>query len=118
VLQNLPDDWRVHAARGHALSGLERRADALREAGWLEQSRIYNQDQVTGKRLALQRVIILTHVGESDDALAEIERLLVEPSTLSVHMLRFDMRFDPIRDDPRFQALLVKYDPPQPVPLN
>jgi hypothetical protein len=46
----------------------------------------------------------------------EIERLLAGPSyDISVHTLRLDPRWDPIRDDPRFQALLKKYDPPQPV---
>jgi serine/threonine-protein kinase len=40
---------------------------------------------------------------------------LGRPSWLSVHTLRLDPRWDPIRNDPRFQAFLVKYDPPQPV---
>jgi hypothetical protein len=39
-------------------------------------------------------------------------------SEWSVAMLRFDVAWDPIRDDPRFQALLKKCDPPGPVPLN
>jgi len=37
---------------------------------------------------------------------------------VSVHTLGLDPLRDPIRDDPRFQALLKKYDPPQPVPLK
>lgn len=59
--------------------------------------------------------MILAHAGEADAALVAIERLLAGPSWLSVHTLRLDPRWDPICNDPRFQALLRKYDPPQPV---
>jgi hypothetical protein len=53
--------------------------------------------------------------GFADDALVEIKPLLNGPSRMSVHTLRLDPRWDPIRNDPRFQALLVKYAKPQPV---
>ena len=40
---------------------------------------------------------------------------LVEPGDLHRrHTLRLDPRYDPIRHDPRFQALLVKYTHPGP----
>ena len=54
-------------------------------------------------------------VGDADAATDEIERLLSRPSLVSVHTLRLDPRWDPIRNDPRFQALLVKYAEPKPV---
>jgi tetratricopeptide (TPR) repeat protein len=38
LIKELPDDYRVHWARGLALAGLGRRADARREARWLEQT--------------------------------------------------------------------------------
>ena len=41
---------------------------------------------------------------------AEIEPLLTGPSVTSVHLFRLDPRYDPIRDEPRFQALLEKYE--------
>jgi hypothetical protein len=47
----------------------------------------------------------------SSAALDEIERLLAGPSWLSVHTLRLDPRWDPIRNHPRFTALLKKYGP-------
>ncbi|MDH3369027.1 MAG: hypothetical protein OEO17_14390, partial [Gemmatimonadota bacterium] len=115
VVALLPDDWRVHAARGLALAGLGRRHEALREVRWLEQSPAYREDALDGPLLGEDRARILAAVGESDAALEEIERFLTRPSELSVHTLRLDPRWDPIRNDPRFQALLEKYDPPQPV---
>jgi TolB-like protein/DNA-binding SARP family transcriptional activator/Flp pilus assembly protein TadD len=109
----LPDDWRVHAARGQALAGLGQRKDALREARWLEQSDVYRGDHFDGPRVAQERAQILARTGRADAALVEIERLLAGPSWLSVHTLRLDPRWDPIRRDPRFQALLAKYANPE-----
>ena len=45
-----------------------------------------------------------------EEALAEIELLLAGPSITSVHMVRMDPRYDPIRENPRFQALLDRYE--------
>lgn len=43
-----------------------------------------------------------------DAALEEIDRLLGVPSHLTVYTLRLDPLWDPIRDDPRFQALVQR----------
>ena len=51
-------------------------------------------------------------IGDVAAALDEIERLLTQPPDLSVHVLRLDPSWDLIRNDPRFQALLVKYADP------
>ena len=104
VLAALPDDWRVHAARGRALSGLGRRQEALREARWLQQSVVYREDAYDSRLVAQERARILVQAGELD----EIEQLLAGPGFLSVHRLRLDPRWDPRRDHPRFQALLAK----------
>jgi len=111
----LPDDYRLHATRGLLLAGLGRRQEALREARWLSQSNVYRDDAHWAPLLAEDRARILAGIGEVDAALLEIERLLTGPSWLSVHTLRLDPRWDPIRNDPRFQALLVKYANPEPV---
>lgn len=58
---------------------------------------------------------MLAGIGDVDAALDEIERLLAGPSDLSVHVLRLDPSWDLIRNDPRFQALLVKYANSKPV---
>ena len=109
ALGGLPDDWRVHAARGLALAGLGRRDEALREARWLQQSVDYREDAFGGPLLAEARARILAQAGDAEAALDEIERLLAGPSYLSVHTLQLDPRWDPIREHPRFKALLAKY---------
>jgi serine/threonine-protein kinase len=108
VLAELPDDWRVHIARGLALAGLGRREGALREARWVEESEIYRYDDNFGTWLAEYRAWILAQAGEADAAIDELERLLERPSYVSVPKLRLDPSWDPIREHPRFQALLAR----------
>lgn len=107
-----PDDWIIHSMRGDALAWLDRRVDALREARWLEQSDMYRKDGFEWFWPAANRAGILARAGETDAAIAELERLLTRPSHLSVPELRLSPVWDPIRNDPRFQALLVKYAHP------
>jgi hypothetical protein len=99
----------VHAARGLALAGLGRRAGALLEARWLQQSVGYRDDAVERPMVAEERARILAQAGDADAALDEIARLLAEPSQLTVHTLQLDPRWDSIRSEPRFQALLAQY---------
>jgi serine/threonine-protein kinase len=111
VIAHLPDDWRVHAARGLTLAGLARRDSAVREARWLRESPVY-RDALFGPAAAEDRARILAQVGEADMALDAIERLLARPSPrFSVHTLRLDPLWDPIREHPRFRALLAQYTP-------
>ena len=108
-----PGDWRVHGARGLSLACLGKRADALREARWLEQSELYRRDKFGGTWAAEARAEILVRTGETGAALDEVERLLERPGLVTVHWLQSDPPMDPIRHDPRFQALLAKYANPE-----
>ena len=54
----------------------------------------------------------MAQLGETGKAIDEIEQLLARPGTFSVHELRLDPEFDPIRNDPRYLALLRKYANP------
>ena len=76
ALVRLPDDWRVHAARGMALAGIGTIQEALREARWLEQSDVYRGDAFAGTLAAEDRARILAQSSEVHAALDEIERLL------------------------------------------
>jgi serine/threonine protein kinase/tetratricopeptide (TPR) repeat protein len=111
ALKIRPDDERLHEARGLALAGLGRAVEAQQEARWLQQSVVYGEDAYEGPILATNRARILAQAGDAEAALDEIERLLAGPSYVTVHTLRLDPLFDPIREHPRFKALLVKYGP-------
>jgi eukaryotic-like serine/threonine-protein kinase len=106
-----PDDWRVRSARGLALAGLHRH-EALEEARWLERPELTQWLGFLSPWAAEDRARILARIGDVEAALDEIEWLLASPSWLSVHTLRLDPRWDPIRDQPRFQALLAKHAEP------
>ncbi len=53
---------------------------------------------------------IYTMVGEHDTAIEQLESLLAVPSPTAVPMLRIDPTWNPLRDHPRFEALLAKYE--------
>ncbi len=89
------------------MAGLGRRQEALREARWLQETEVYREDAFDGRFVAEERARILAQAGDADAALNEIEELLAGPGFLSVHTLRLDPRWDPIREHPRFQALVA-----------
>jgi len=105
----LTDDWRVRVARGLALAGIGQYDLALKEADWLEASPTYQNDALIGAWVARDRAWILSRAGDHDTALEEIERLLGTPSPLNVHTLQLDPRWDPLRDHPRFSALIDEH---------
>jgi hypothetical protein len=108
--QTGPDDPDRHIQRGLALAALGRRAEALREVSWLERADAASQDRYSSGFGAL-RARILIRIGETDSALVLLERMLDRPSLFSVHQLRLDPDFDPVRSHPRYHALLQKYAP-------
>jgi serine/threonine protein kinase/tetratricopeptide (TPR) repeat protein len=110
ALRELPDDWRVHAARGLALAGMGRGSEARLEAEWIRTNR---PGRHYGWTYATEAVaMILAQTGDAEGALHTIEPSVAGPSFFSVHNLRLDPRWDPIRDDPRFRALLERYAEP------
>ena len=47
---------------------------------------------------------------EYDAAIDRLENLLPVPSITAVPMVRIDPVWDPLRNNPRFQGLLAKYE--------
>jgi tetratricopeptide (TPR) repeat protein len=104
-----PNDHRVHSALGIAYAGLGRKEDAIREGKRGVELFPVSKDALIGPVRIWDLAEIYTMVGEYDAALDEIEYLLSIPSLMSVPWLRLDPIWDPLRDHPRFQALLEKY---------
>jgi len=113
LLAATPDDVDLHVEHGVVLGALGRRAEALREADFLERTGLHRKDRSADGWLMQARAMVLAQAGDTDDALVEIERALSHPSGLSVWELQHSVAYAPIRGDPRFQALLTKYANPE-----
>ena len=92
-----------------AYAGLGDKANALEQAkqGLAD----YENDAVIKPIVETYRARVLTQLGEIDAAIAVLPHLLEVPGGISVGDLRFSPYWDPLRKDPRFQALL-KNPPP------
>ena len=110
-LEELPDEAQLHSYLGSALAYLGREEEAISHGRrGLELSRISGWENLV-PYLQLQLVRIHIILGESEPALDLLEPLLETPIFfLSPAWLRIDPMFDPLRDHPRFQALLEGHE--------
>jgi tetratricopeptide (TPR) repeat protein len=105
-----PHDYRLYSALGQALSNLGRKVEAVRTGEHAVALMPTSKDALVGPNLSIDLAMIYTQVGDLDMALDLIDELLSIPCDLSVGLLRLDPVWDPLRDNPRFQALLEKYE--------
>jgi serine/threonine-protein kinase len=104
-----PDDERYRSALGIAYAGLGRKEDAIREGELAVELLPMSKEAWRGAYRVEDLARIYTMVGEYDAAIDQLDILLAVPSPTSVPMLRIDPTWNPLRDHPRFQALLEKY---------
>jgi hypothetical protein len=60
--------------------------------------------------MAVHLAQIYAWTGESDEALQLLDRSLSTPNGITVSFLKLDPIWDPLRSDPRFQALIDRYE--------
>ena len=103
------NDYAAHGNLGIAYAGLGRREEAIREGKLAVEILPLSRDALagTGRILALAKIYAM--VSEQDEAIDQLEVLLSIPSDISVPLLKIDPQWDPLREHPRFQALLEKY---------
>jgi serine/threonine protein kinase/TolB-like protein/tetratricopeptide (TPR) repeat protein len=101
----------MRIALGLAYAGLHRRAGAMREARAATELAPVSADSPLATAIMGGAVEIYAQLGEVDEALELIELLFAMPAgrEVSVPLLRLDPTFDPLRSDPRFDALLVRF---------
>jgi serine/threonine protein kinase/tetratricopeptide (TPR) repeat protein len=108
-----PDDSRYHSALGIACAGLGLREEALRAAQRGSELMPPSKDLWRAPWRIKDLALVHTMLGQQDEAIDQLDSLLSRTGEISTHMLRLEPRWDPLRANPRFQALLAKYgDPP------
>ncbi|MEX2284469.1 MAG: tetratricopeptide repeat protein [Gemmatimonadota bacterium] len=100
-----PDEPIFHLALGFAYAGLGRNDDAATEAAAAMELLPIEKDALTGVDHATTASQVMAQAGRTDDAIAVLERITDLPAGPTPLLLRLDPRWDPLRTDPRFQAL-------------
>ncbi len=103
-----PEDARMHSSLGIAYAGLAREEEAIREGERAVELLPATKDAWRHKDRLLDLAQIYVIIGEYDKAIDNIEYLLSVPCCLSVPLLKLDPAWDPLRDHPRFQKLLIE----------
>jgi serine/threonine-protein kinase len=106
ALRGAGDDFRMRITRGHALTGLRRNAEAVREAQRIERDARSVADAWAALDYYQAAAEIHAAAGNADAAIRLIGELLDRPSSLTRNNLRLNPFWDPIRDDPRFRSLV------------
>jgi TolB-like protein/Flp pilus assembly protein TadD len=104
------DDASRHVTLGLILAGLGEKAAAIAEGKRAVELLPESQDALEGPKIAVALAQIYAWTGENDQALPLLERSLSTPNGVTVPSLRLDPIWDPLRSDPRFQALIEKYE--------
>jgi serine/threonine protein kinase/tetratricopeptide (TPR) repeat protein len=105
-----PEDSRFRGSLGIAYAALGRRAEAVREAKRGCELMPASKDALRALRRIEDLALVYTMVGQSTEAIAQLDHLLAESGGFTPQVLRLDPRWDPLRADPRFQVLLAKYE--------
>jgi TolB-like protein/Flp pilus assembly protein TadD len=105
-----PYDYRLYSSLGLVFAILGRDQDAMAAAERAVTEMPISRDAFEGTRPAIELAKISARVGDHDRAIDQLDNLLSIPCRLSVPLLRLDPAWDPLRDHPRFQALLAKYE--------
>ena len=99
----LPRAW---MALSIAYAVLDNKPEALRCAQAAIDLVPESADATEGVEYTRNRAMVLAWLGEEEEALAEVARLLKIPGGLKVEQLRRDPFWKPLRGDPRFETLV------------
>jgi serine/threonine-protein kinase len=108
-LKQSPDDARIHALSAKVLARLGEKEGALLEAQRATELLPESKDAFFGQEITGSVAEVYAILGDNVHAIEILEGLLNRPSWIAVEGLKVDPVWDPLRNDPRFEALLNKY---------
>src|SRR6476620_5692277 len=111
LVREAPEDSARHAQYGLILAALGQKQEAIAEGKRAVELLPESQDALDGPRATADLAQIYAWTGEFDEAFRLLDHLFAVPSNLTVPMLKLDPAWDPLRQDPRYQALIDKYGP-------
>lgn len=109
LLREAPEDPARHAQHGLILAALNRKQEAIAEGKRAVELLPESQDAFAGPQCTASLAQIYALTGEADEAFRLIDHLLSIPNGLTIPVLKLDPIWDPLREDPRFQAMIDKY---------
>src|SRR5256886_1259887 len=104
-----PDAADMHIQLAKVLAHLGEKDAALAEAQRATELLPESKDAFGGPEIAAGVAEVYAILGENDRAIEILDGLLSRPSGVTVQGLKVNPIWDPLRNDPRFQALLAKY---------
>jgi len=118
AVQEAPASAERHAILGWLYAFMGRKDDAIREGRLAVELKPESTDAVDGTLMSAYLALIYARVGENDLAISLIVRLLKIPGavdsadySITINDLKYRWEWDPIRSDPRFQAIITEKKP-------
>ena len=109
LVRESPDDAARHGQLGLILAGFGEKDAAIAEGKRAVELLPESQDAFDGPEAIAVLAQIYAWTGEHDQAFGLLDHLLIVPNGITLPSLKLDPIWDPLRKDPRFQALIDKY---------
>jgi serine/threonine-protein kinase len=111
-LQKAPLSEQLHMDVAFTCGLLGRKEEAVREGRRAAELLPEAKDARLGTYNSDALATVYAVVGDADEAIALIERLITTPAGISLAELQHAWYWDPIRSDPRFQKIVSSPEPP------
>jgi TolB-like protein/class 3 adenylate cyclase/Tfp pilus assembly protein PilF len=108
-LKRSPDAADTYIQLAKVLAFLGEKGSALAEAQRATELLPETKDAFGGPEITAGVAEVYAILGDSDRAIEILDGLLIRPSTVTAQGLKVNPIWDPLRSDPRFQALIDKY---------
>jgi len=108
-LKQKPDDADLRVQFAKLLAWLGEKDAAVAEAQRAIDLRPESKDAFEGPQITEQVAQVYAILGDNARAIELLDELLSRPSEVTSQSLKLDPAWDPLRNDPAFQALFAKY---------